>query len=307
MNKHIMVTLLGLFLGIVLTYFENKTGLTLPDNIIISILIIMLLELLFLSSSISEHSKEIKNVLHDTIVFNKIENPKVKAKIIEISQLILKLDDKRKEQDQDEIFDLFYGRTPDYLHECSVNLEAMLNNGIAAVEKKTKNYWKDYVIKGVKKSLWTTNIPEHQKSYGRTNNPELLDAQNKAIQNNIQITRVFIINKPRVSEKMDNLKDTMKAQHDIGIDVKVLEYKSLEEIYESGKYSVEIGLDFMILDERILYITSIESKNNPQSEVNLTELINHNELLKEAKSFQEIINIRAKPFEEWEKSLIENT
>jgi len=307
MNKHIMVTLLGLFLGIILTYFEKKTGLSLPDNIIISILIIMLLVLLFLSSSISEHSKEIKNVLHDTIVFNKIENPKVKAKIIEISQLILKLDDKRKQQDQEEIFDLFYGRIPDYLHECSVNLETMLNNGIASVEKKTKNYWKDYVIKGVKKSLWTTNIPEHQKSYGRTNNPELLDAQNKAIQNNIQITRVFIINKPRVSEKMDKLKDTMKAQHDIGIDVKVLEYKSLEEIYESGKYSIEIGLDFMIVDEKILYITSIESKNNPQSEVNLTELINHNGLLKEAKSFQEIINIRAKPFEEWEKSLTENT
>ena len=303
MNKHIIINLLGVFTGVLLAIFDDKTGLGLAHNIIIPIIIVILFELFFLYEFITNEVLKTTDELNNMMLFNKINDEETKKRIIEISELIIKLEKKQELQAKKSIFNLFFKRINESLDECKESLTQM-QTGKAPINKKNQNYWKDGVMKHVEKSIWTTNIPDHLNSFGRSNMPELIAVQKEAIKKGIIITRVFVINEPNILENMENLKSVMKEQVDIGIFVKVLEYSDLKDISRREKYGREIGFDFMILDDRLLYLTYVES--DPMSEVNLTELVNDKKLLSDAKRFQETISKRAKSFEEWDKLLNKN-
>lgn len=322
MNHHIVINFLGVFFGIILAIIDAKTkaGLGLAHNIIIPILFVILFELFFLyefiSNKIMKSSEHISNKIVKTtnevnnlILFNKIENEDIKQHILDISKSVIELEEKQLTQAKKKIYGLYFHRINENLEECKENLHQMNKNGKAPINKKNQNYWKDGVLQNVEESVWTTNIPDHRNSFGRTNKKELIAAQKNAINRGIKITRVFVIDKPVLEneepEDMENLKVVMQKQLEIGINVQVLPYSDIEDINSREKYARDIGYDFMILDDRLLYLTYVEG--NAQSPVNLTELVNDEKLLRDAKAFRDTISKRAKSFKEWEKSLTEST
>lgn len=169
--------------------------------------------------------------------------------------------------DDDTLSYVFYKEIRFELDSCKKNIDRINKGSVGIYQEKVRNFWRDKIMRRIQISLWTTNISPFEGSFGRTNNPDLIKAQAEAIkQRNVKITRVFIYD-PRGSEDFNLLKELMKAQINIGIEVRAIPIRVFKEI--KGYFPTPIhSEDFMILDNKWLYLT-----NTDEERVTSTELI----------------------------------
>ncbi len=134
-----------------------------------------------------------------------------------------------------------------------------------------RNFWKNVIMEQAA-SVKATNIASFGANFGRRSDSVLLDAQRKAIGSGVSITRVFICRLrggEGTSKEHTHLRSLMEEQIEAGIKVYVI---SEEEFYTRKRGLVDRigGSDFMILDEKYLYLTKYDDSG---SEITGTEFL----------------------------------
>jgi len=115
---------------------------------------------------------------------------------------------------------------------------------------EAKDFWREQIMGHTEQSLWTTNLPG---TFGRKTDPELLQAQRQAIGNGLKITRLFVYD-PEDARDCREVRDAAQRQLEAGVEVWCMREGAFNW-YETDLHT-EIGdRDFMILDDRYVYVT----------------------------------------------------
>jgi hypothetical protein len=128
-----------------------------------------------------------------------------------------------------------------------------------------REFWKKSIMKKVNKSVWTTNV---STTFGRMPDADLLGAQGRAISSRgIEISRLFVYDPEDVNE-CKNLSTLMRLQILHGI--RVFAIAENRFVYMQGDLAETIGCpDFMLLDDRYVYLTHIDPERSRESHCQL--------------------------------------
>lgn len=108
------------------------------------------------------------------------------------------------------------------------------------------------ILSNIESSLLATNyaLPEESWLRSRYSGESGLALQRGIIQKGAIIRRIFIVDS---QEELEKIKNVLKAQRDIGIDVRYMERASIKQLTIASQNVEKLGtLDFAILDDRYL-------------------------------------------------------
>lgn len=127
-----------------------------------------------------------------------------------------------------------------------------------------KRFWNKHIMSKVEKSIWTTNLPG---THGRRPNKAFLRTQKAAIKRGATVTRVFVF-RPGDTADMRELKRVIPQQKKAGVDIWVISEEKFDEALNEAP-DRQPYRDFMIIDERFVYITDVDDDTHFISRIRL--------------------------------------
>lgn len=115
-----------------------------------------------------------------------------------------------------------------------------------------REFWKRHVIGASNKMIFATNTFSGGTSFGRSDERDLIEAQRDAVERNVDISRVFLID--QWNNEIDELRTVCSAQEKAGVKTYIASKNKIVDIH--AKHSGIIPhYDFVIIDYKNVYCT----------------------------------------------------